>query len=223
METSGFLQKHEHKGANHLLIREGNKFSYVLIPSSLSSQKEEPHFCFTNHNCNQWDPRVEQCCLREDGHVHAHVHHGDLIEDILLEQCMDEAGCTLPSLWDLSGPCLKALSENEGHKGENHVHQEGCGHEQIAHGDHLDWLVPMSDGSYMLSHDDGASQHGRLVKIGEPQGRLRKHSLHSFDLFKYEGPHSEGFKDLGCAATFAGSLCCSTSVGYEHSTCGSKE
>lgn len=81
-----FLQAHEHKGANHLLIREGSKFSYVLVPSYLSSQKEEPDLCFTNHNNSKWDPRVEQCCLREDGHVHAHVHHGDLIEDILLEQ-----------------------------------------------------------------------------------------------------------------------------------------
>lgn len=187
---------HEHKGANHLLIKEGSKFSYVLIPSSLSSQNQEPSLCFTNHGNNKWDPRGQQCCLREDGHVHAHVHHVDnTIEDILLEQCMDEAGCTLPLLWDLSSSCLGDghIGDKHTHKSlkvENHVHQEGCGHEQITHGDHFDWLVPLSDGSYLLSHEDDASQHGRLVKIGESQGRLRKHSKHFFDLFMYEGPHT---------------------------------
>lgn len=123
-------------------------------------------------------------------------------------QCMDELECTLPFPWDLSSSCLKSLSENEGHK---HVHQEGCGHEQITHGDHLDWLVPMSDGSYLLSHDDGASEHGRLVKVGQSQGRLRKHSKQFFDLFKYEGPQ----------VALARSLCSGVSIGYEHSTCGS--
>lgn len=123
---------------------------------------------------------------------------------------MDEAGCTLPLPWDLSSSCLQSLSE-KGHQEESHVHQEGCGHEQITHGDHLDWLVPMSDGSYLLSNDDGASEHGRLVKVGQSQGRLRKHSKQFFDLFKYEGPQT----------ALARSLCSAASIGYEHTTCGS--
>ncbi|KAI5080632.1 hypothetical protein GOP47_0003815 [Adiantum capillus-veneris] len=222
MATSTLLQ---HKGANHLLIKEGSKFSYVLIPSYLASQNKEPSLCFTDHGNGKWDPRAQQCCLREDGHVHAHVHHvDDSIEDVLLEQCMDEAGCTLPLLWDFSNSCMDDghSADKHTHKGhyiDNHVHQEGCGHEQITHGDHFDWLVPMSDGSYVLSHDDGASQHGRLVKVGESQGRLRKHSKCLFDLFKYEGPHTPGCKDWGPVT--GRKLCSSTSVGYQQALCGS--
>ncbi|MCO5587261.1 hypothetical protein L7F22_041208 [Adiantum nelumboides] len=231
MATSTLLQTHEHKGANHLLINEGSKFSYLLIPPYLSSQSKEPSLCFTDHGNAKWDPRAQQCCLREDGHVHAHVHHMDnSIEDILLEQCMEEAGCTLPLLWDLSTACLDDghVAEKhslKGHQIGNHVHQEGCGHAQITHGDHFDWLVPMSDGSYLLSNVDGASQHGRLVKVGESQGRLRKHSKHFFDLFKYEDPYTAGCKDWGSAA--ARKLCSSCiPVGYQQAfsgSCRSKE
>ncbi|KAH7352087.1 hypothetical protein KP509_19G029500 [Ceratopteris richardii] len=215
----------KHKGADHLLIKEGGKFSYVLIPPYLSSQNDEPNLCFANHTDSKWDPRIQQCCLREDGHVHAHVHHGEFIEDILLEQCMDEAGCALPLLWDLSSSCTGTEHYNNNnnlddkHKKDNHVHQEGCGHEQITHGDHFDWLVPMSDGSYLLSHDDGASQHGRLVKVGQSQGRLRRQSKNFFDLFKYEGPNEAGSRDWGTAAALVQCLRDNSFIGCQQAKC----
>ena len=87
-----FLQDHDiafrHKEANHLLIRQGNKFSYVLVPSLPSNSEEELDLCFTDHSSTKWDPTTEQCCLREVDHVHAHVHNGDLVEDILLEEVL---------------------------------------------------------------------------------------------------------------------------------------
>ena len=85
-----FLQDHglafRHKEANHLLIRQGNKFSYVLVPSLSSNSEKELELCFTDHSSTKWNPTNEQCCLREVDHVHAHVHNGDLVEDILLEE-----------------------------------------------------------------------------------------------------------------------------------------
>eukprot|EP00249_Psilotum_nudum_P026524 c32675_g1_i1 orf=2-298(-) len=82
----------QHKERNHLLVFEGGKFSYVTIPPLPSSVEDPVKLCFVDHNDDKWDPRTEQCCLREVGHVHAHYHHGEITEDILLEQCMDEAG-----------------------------------------------------------------------------------------------------------------------------------
>lgn len=43
--------------------------------------------CVIEHRPKEptWDP-LSMCCLQEGGHVHAHVHHGEITEDIFLEQ-----------------------------------------------------------------------------------------------------------------------------------------
>ncbi|KAI5085040.1 hypothetical protein GOP47_0001209 [Adiantum capillus-veneris] len=113
---------------------------------------------------------------------------------------MEAAGCGLgPFPWEFPDSCFKVLDESYSQdflhrnevKGELHVHKEGCGHEQIRHGDHLDWLVPLSDGSFAVSHalgnDSEMLEHGRLIKIGEPHHQTAKNrETSSFALFKFE-------------------------------------
>ena len=136
---------------------------------------------------------------------------------------MDGSGCSLPFPFDFSSSCMKALSDgidkHHEHREDGHyVHGEGCEHEQILHRDHLDCLMPMSDGSFMLSHghlSDGKSlEHGRLVKVGESQGRSGKCSKRFFDLFQYQCPHNnstniDGLIHRTSAAAFSKCLHCS--------------
>ncbi|KAL2651823.1 hypothetical protein R1flu_019951 [Riccia fluitans] len=199
--TSASTVRRTHNDNDHLLVFEDNGFTYLTVPPLLSSPSaEEKKLCFLDHRSEAWDPLSDICCLRDSGHVHAHVHHGEITEDILLEQCMEEAGCALPMSWDL-GSVLTPLSTCAEESG--HEHQEGCGHNKIAHGDHYDWLIPLKDGSYVLSHAqetvEGGSQfieHGRLVKVGESLGQLKRRPKQLVDLFTYEGPKRKGYESL---------------------------
>ncbi|KAG6547379.1 hypothetical protein Mapa_010827 [Marchantia paleacea] len=192
-----------HNDGDHLLVFEGNGFSYLSVPPLVSSpMEEEKRLCFLDHCREAWDPMSDMCCVRDTGHVHAHVHHGEITEDILLEQCMEEAGCALPMPWNLAS-ILTPISSGDD---SDHEHQEGCGHNRIAHGDHFDWLIPLEDGSYVLSHAqetvEGGSQfieHGRLVKVGESLGQLKRRPKQLVDLFTYEGPKRIGYESLPTA------------------------
>ncbi|CAM6098894.1 unnamed protein product [Calypogeia fissa] len=183
-----------HGSSKHLLVLEGGGFTYLSVRRSKSL--DEGKLCFVDHRINSWDSVSDMCCLREAGHVHAHVHHGDTTEDILLEQCVEEAGCTLP--WTVGSTWTPSSSGDD--PDSDHEHQEGCGHNQIAHGDHYDWLIPEEDGSYVLKHAqetmDGVSQfieHGRLVKVGESLSQLRRRPKQQLvDLFFYESPSRKG-------------------------------
>lgn len=76
-----------HNDGDHLLVFEGNGFSYLSVPPLISSPtEEEKRLCFLDHRREAWDPMSDMCCVRDTGHVHAHVHHGEITEDILLEQ-----------------------------------------------------------------------------------------------------------------------------------------
>ena len=109
---------------------------------------------------------------------------------------MDGCGCNLAFPWDLQSSCsLPYNNEHHEHGDDNHhVHREGCDHERICQGDQIDCLMPLSDGSFMLSHrhvNDGKShEHGCFVKVGESQGRSGNCSKRFFDLFQYQCPHS---------------------------------
>lgn len=114
-------------------------------------------------------------------------------------QCMEEAGCTLPMFRDLTGICNLVSS----HKESGHDHMDGCAHDQIAHGDHFDCLVPLNDGSFLLSHAEGTGggisgfiEHGRLVKVGKPLGKLQQQPRQFVDLFSYESPRRKGYESL---------------------------
>jgi copper chaperone CopZ len=114
-------------------------------------------------------------------------------------QCMEEAGCTLPMFRDLTGICNLVSSHEE----SGHDHMDGCAHDQIAHGDHFDCLVPLNDGSFLLSHAEGTGggisgfiEHGRLVKVGKPLGKLQQQPRQFVDLFSYESPRRKGYESL---------------------------
>lgn len=63
-------------------------------------------------------------------------------------QCMEDAGCALPMLREMADSFSKLVPNEIDH----HKDAENCGHDLIAHGDHFDCLVPLRDGSYLLSH-----------------------------------------------------------------------
>jgi copper chaperone CopZ len=84
----------------------------------------------------------------------------------------------------------------------DHEHEVGCGHKQIPHGDHFDWLIPDGTGSYVLKHAletaAGVSQFidlGRLEKVGETLGQLKtKAEQATVDLFRYVSPKLKGYE-----------------------------
>lgn len=120
-----------------------------------------------------------------------------LISDKLYMQCMEESGCTLPVLRELSGLCQTVFPLVD----IDHKHGEGCGHSQISHGDHFDWLVPLKDGSFLLSHpqvQNGLSsfiEHGRLINRGKTLAKLNLRPK-LVDLFSYESPKQKGYASL---------------------------
>ncbi|KAI5084428.1 hypothetical protein GOP47_0000597 [Adiantum capillus-veneris] len=191
---------YQHNKASHFLLRHGNQMSCFLVPPQQEVDVSE--LCFIDHGQSIQDQKFKQFCKPNNGRFHAHLHHGELVEDIFLEACMEAAGCGLgPFPWEFPDSCFKVLDESYSQdflhrnevKGELHVHKEGCGHEQIRHGDHLDWLVPLSDGSFAVSHalgnDSEMLEHGRLIKIGEPHHQTAKNrETSSFALFKFEAP-----------------------------------
>lgn len=114
-------------------------------------------------------------------------------------QCMDDAGCALPMPWEMSAPLCKPVPNHD----SDHEHSEDCGHDQIAHGDHFDWLVPLRDGSFILSHaqqtENGGPrfiEHGRLVNLGETLGKLKWRPKQLVHLFSYETPKRNGYECL---------------------------
>ena len=118
-----------------------------------------------------------------------------LTADKLHMQCIE--GCGLPVLRELTGLCETVLQLGD----EDHEHREGCGHFQISHGDHKDWLVPLKDGSFQLSHQqvqNGLSsfiEHGRLVKRGKPLAKFNR-GPRRVEILSYESPKKKGYESL---------------------------
>lgn len=75
-----------------------------------------------------------------DGHLH-HVH-GDHIDEHTLEvNDKNPAEC------------------NHGFHCGEHIHGEGCGHEAVPHGDHIDYIV---NGRLHHQHGDHCDDHGAI-------------------------------------------------------------
>ena len=64
------------------MVSDGGRLAYVSLPQEYAASAENDELCFTDHK----DSTTDMCCPQESGHVHAHVHRGEIIEDILLEQ-----------------------------------------------------------------------------------------------------------------------------------------
>lgn len=73
-----------------------------------------------------------------DGHLH-HAHDGHYDEHRLDVNEQNPAEC------------------NQQHQCSGHVHGEGCGHEAVPHGDHIDYIV---DGRLHHQHGDHCDDHG---------------------------------------------------------------
>lgn len=73
-----------------------------------------------------------------DGHLH-HPHNGHYDEHSLDVNETNPDGC------------------NPVHTCGDHVHGEGCGHEAVPHGDHIDYIV---NGRLHHQHGDHCDDHG---------------------------------------------------------------
>lgn len=76
-----------------------------------------------------------------DGHLH-HLHEDHI------DECVIEISEQNP---DVCNPVKDA-----------HIHDENCGHEQVPHGDHVDYLV---DGRLQHVHGDHVDDHGPVEVI----------------------------------------------------------
>lgn len=73
----------KHSDCKHFLVFENGRFAYLSVPHELTTSKDT-ELCFTDH---RKDGAIsEMCCRQESDHVHAHVHRGEIMEDVLLEQ-----------------------------------------------------------------------------------------------------------------------------------------
>ena len=83
-----------------------------------------------------------------DGHLH-HPHENHVDEHFI------EVSQKNPDLCTPTHTCT-------GHD-HNHVHGPDCGHEQVPHGDHIDYLV---DGHLHHPHGDHCDDHGPIEVVG---------------------------------------------------------
>lgn len=80
--------KQKHSDGDQYLVLENGRFAYLSMPPQFSMVAMAEKLCVLDHRRDlgaSWDP-LDLCCLQEAGHVHAHVHHGEITEDIFLEQ-----------------------------------------------------------------------------------------------------------------------------------------
>lgn len=76
-----------------------------------------------------------------DGHLH-HPHAGHYDEHTLEVNETNPDGC------------------HPVHTCGEHIHGEGCGHEAVPHGDHIDYIV---DGRLHHQHGDHCDDHGPVI------------------------------------------------------------
>lgn len=74
----------KHNEGQHFVVLDSGRLAYVSLPQEYAASTENEDLCFADHAPK--GVTTDVCCLQESEHVHAHVHHGDIIEDILLEQ-----------------------------------------------------------------------------------------------------------------------------------------
>jgi len=83
--VNGLEKLQKHNVGDQYLVLENGRFAYLSVPAQFTTSTTEAKICFTDHCREAWDP-LSACCLQEGAHVHAHVHHGEITEDIFLEQ-----------------------------------------------------------------------------------------------------------------------------------------
>ncbi len=109
----------------------------------------------TGHS-HQHGPNCGHTSIEHDGHTdylhdgHLHHVHGEHVDEH-----------TLPITTANPDVCTP-VHACDGHD-RKHVHGEGCGHEAIPHGDHVDYLV---SGHLHHPHGDHCDDHGPVKVTG---------------------------------------------------------
>lgn len=82
------IVKQKHSVGDQYMVLENGRFAYLSMPPQFSMVAMAEKLCVLDHRRDlgaSWDP-LDLCCLQEAGHVHAHVHHGEITQDIFLKQ-----------------------------------------------------------------------------------------------------------------------------------------
>ena len=97
-------------------------------------------------------PNCGHTAIKHDDHVdylhngHLHQQHEDLVDEHQIEVSDKNPNSCTPA------------HQCSGHE-QNHVHGPNCGHEQVPHGDHIDYLV---GGHLHHPHRDHCDDHGPI-------------------------------------------------------------
>lgn len=76
------------------------------------------------------------------------------------------------------------MSDHKTHENHEHQHGAGCGHKQVSHGDHKDFL---HDGHLHHVHGDHVDEHTLDVSATNPAG-CNQHACASHDTGHKHGP-----------------------------------
>lgn len=108
--------------------------------------------------------------IHGEGCGHTAIRHGDHIDYL-------HDGCLHTMHGDHVDECRLEVSERNpdgcgaapaaGHA-PGHVHGDGCGHERVPHGDHIDFLV---NGRLHHVHGDHCDDHGPVDVVEERRAR----------------------------------------------------
>ena len=108
-----------------------------------------------NHD-HQHGPNCGHTGIEHNGHVDylhdGHLHH--MAEDGSVEEHCIEVSERNPESCTPAHQC--------GCHDSKHVHGPSCGHEQVPHGDHIDYLV---DGHLHHPHGDHCDDHGPISVV----------------------------------------------------------
>ena len=90
-------------------------------------------------------PHGDHTDYLHDGHLHR-MHDGHADECVIAVGSMNPGSCTA------GHACTEHAAD--------HIHGDGCGHEAVPHGDHMDYLVA---GHLHHSHGGHCDDHGRVI------------------------------------------------------------
>lgn len=97
--------------------------------------------------------------IRHEGHIdylhEGHLHHPHTVEgkvDHYDEHRIENSDSNPSGCVDITQACCST----------GHVHGPACGHEEVPHDDHIDYLV---DGTLHHPHGDHCDEHGRIEVV----------------------------------------------------------
>lgn len=112
----------------------------------MSDEHEHEHGPACGHTAVRHDDHIDYL---HDGELHRHQggeveRHAIAVSDLNPADCTPDHQC--------------------GDHDDEHEHSAGCGHEQVPHGDHVDYLV---GGHLHHPHGDHCDDHGRVEIVSQ--------------------------------------------------------